>query len=120
MTVQLWARSGAGDALAAYEDKVLALLGDHEGRLPATAACPYLGAGDGRLLQPARTVGAGDGPDEIQLIEFASQAGYEGFAADPRRTSSAAEREAAIARADLDRVDLVDQRPPPAPSAATP
>ncbi|MFI6934837.1 hypothetical protein [Streptomyces sp. NPDC050287] len=103
LCVLLWARSGAGEALAAYEDKVLALLGEH----------------DGRLLQRARTVGAGVGPDEIQLIEFASQAGYDGFTADPRRTSLAAERDAAIARTDLHRVELVDQRPHPAPSAVT-
>jgi uncharacterized protein (DUF1330 family) len=85
LCVLLWARSGAGEALAAYEDKVLALLGEH----------------DGRLLQRARTVGAGVGPDEIQLIEFASQAGYEGYMADERRTALAGERDAAIARTDL-------------------
>ncbi|MCH5670722.1 hypothetical protein [Streptomyces gilvus] len=88
----LWARPGAAGALAAYEDKVLALLGEH----------------DGRLLQRARTDGAEDRPDEIQLIEFASQAGYDGFMADERRTALAAERDAAVARTDLYPVDLVE------------
>jgi uncharacterized protein (DUF1330 family) len=97
MTIQLcvllWARPGAAGALTAYEDKVLALLGDH----------------DGRLLARARTrPGAGDGaPDETQLIEFSSQTGYEGFLADPRRVALAAERDAAIARTDLYPVEVV-------------
>jgi hypothetical protein len=57
LCVLLWARPGRAGALTAYEDKVLALLGDH----------------DGRLLQRARTrPGAGDGsPDETQLIAIA-------------------------------------------------
>ncbi|MFI6560674.1 hypothetical protein [Streptomyces sp. NPDC050534] len=94
MTVQLcvllWARPGAAEALAAYEDKVLALLGDH----------------DGRLVRRARADGADGRPDEIQLIEFASQAGYDGYMADARRTALAAERDAAVARTDLYPVEL--------------
>ncbi|MFF4250053.1 hypothetical protein ACFY1L_02455 [Streptomyces sp. NPDC001663] len=97
MTVRLccllWARPGAAEALAAYEDKVLALLGEH----------------GGRLLQRARTDGADGRPDEIQLIEFASQAGYDGFMADERRTALAGERDAAVARTDLYPVELVGQ-----------
>jgi uncharacterized protein (DUF1330 family) len=85
LCVLLWARPGAADALAAYEDKVLALLGEH----------------GGRLAQRARADGADGRPDEIQLIEFASQAGYEGYMADERRTALAGERDAAIARTDL-------------------
>ncbi|MEV0902462.1 hypothetical protein [Actinoplanes sp. NPDC049802] len=91
MTIQLcvllWARPGAEEALAAYEDKVLALLPDH----------------DGRLVQRARTLGGADpeAPAETQLIEFRSQAGYDGFLADPRRTALSAERDAAVARTGL-------------------
>ncbi|MBO3737322.1 DUF1330 domain-containing protein [Actinoplanes flavus] len=91
MTIQLcvllWARPGAVDALNAYEDKVLALLAEH----------------DGRLVQRARTVdgAAPDAPAEVQLIEFRSRSGYDGFLADPRRTALSAERDAAIARTDL-------------------
>ncbi|MFG2791720.1 hypothetical protein [Streptomyces sp. NPDC048419] len=94
MTVQLcvllWSRPGAAKALAAYEDRVLALLGEH----------------DGRLVQRARADGADGRPDEIQLIEFASQAGYDGYMADARRTALAAERDAAVARTDLYPVEL--------------
>ena len=94
MTVQLcvllWARPGAAEALAAYEDKVLALLGEH----------------GGRLVQRARADGADGRPDEIQLIEFASRAGYDVYLADARRTALAAERDAAIARTDLYPVEL--------------
>ncbi|MER5183486.1 DUF1330 domain-containing protein [Streptomyces sp. NPDC002896] len=95
MTVQLcvllWARAGAAEALVAYEDKVLALLGEH----------------GGRVLQRARTNGAEGAPTEVQLIEFASQAGYDGFMADERRTALAGERDAAIARTDIHPVELV-------------
>ncbi|MFI6653904.1 hypothetical protein ACIBL8_00060 [Streptomyces sp. NPDC050523] len=94
MTVQLcvllWARPGAAEALVAYEDKVLAMLGDH----------------GGLLVQRARADGADGRPDEIQLIEFASQAAYDGYMADARRTALAAERDAAVARTDLYPVEL--------------
>ncbi|TQJ91390.1 hypothetical protein [Streptomyces sp. SLBN-31] len=99
----LWARPGAAGALAAYEDKVLALLGEH----------------DGRILQRARAHGAEGRPDEIQLIEFASRAGYDGFLADERRTSLAGERDAAIARTELYPVEPVEQRSHPASSGTT-
>ncbi|GAB2610200.1 hypothetical protein GCM10027168_48940 [Streptomyces capparidis] len=95
LCVLLWARAGAAGALAAYEDKVLALLGEH----------------GGRVVQRARTDGAEGAPSEIQLIEFASRAGYGGFMADPRRTALADERDAAIARTDVHPVEFVTPRP---------
>jgi hypothetical protein len=87
LCVLLWARPGQMAAMAEYEDTVLALLADH----------------DGRLVQRARTLPGGpDGaPDETQLIEFAGQAGYDGFLADPRRAASSAQRDATVARTDL-------------------
>jgi hypothetical protein len=93
LCVLLWAQPGAADAMAAYEDTVLALLTDH----------------DGRLVQRARTLPGGpDGaPDETQLIEFTGQAGYDGFLADPRRTALASDRDAAIARTELYPVTLL-------------
>ncbi|MEV4277464.1 DUF1330 domain-containing protein [Actinoplanes xinjiangensis] len=93
LCVLLWARPGAGDAMAAYEDTVLALLAEH----------------GGRVLQRARTLpGAPAGaPDETQLIAFADQAGYDGFLADPRRAALAADRDAAIARTELYPVTLL-------------
>ncbi|MEU1271793.1 DUF1330 domain-containing protein [Streptomyces sp. NPDC005799] len=107
MTVRLccllWARPGAGEALGGYEDKVLALLGEH----------------GGRVLQRARADGAEGRPDEIQLIEFDSPAGFDAFMADERRAALADERDAAVARTELYPVELVGQRPDPAPSAAT-
>lgn len=90
LCVLLWARPGATEALVAYEDKVLALLGEH----------------GGRLVQRARADGAEGRPDEIQLIEFASQDGYEGYMADARSTALAGERDAAIARTELYPVEL--------------
>ncbi|MBW6439632.1 hypothetical protein KZ829_38485 [Actinoplanes hulinensis] len=96
MTIQLcvllWARPGAAEALTAYEDKVLALLPEH----------------DGRLIQRAHTAdgAAPDAPAEVQLITFGSQSGYDGFLADPRRTAMSAERDAVIARTDLFPVTL--------------
>nr|GID81378.1 hypothetical protein Ade03nite_03020 [Actinoplanes derwentensis] len=83
----LWARPGQEQALEAYENAVLTLLADH----------------DGRLLQRARTLpGAADAaPAEIQLIEFGGQAGYDGFLADERRTAMTARRDAAVARTEI-------------------
>ena len=57
---------GAEEAVRAYEDRVLALLGRHGGRL------------EGRL----RSV---DGRTEVQTISFGDRAGYEAFLADPVR-----------------------------------
>lgn len=97
MTVRLccllWARPGAAEALAAYEDKVLALLAEH----------------GGRVLQRARADGVEGRPDEIQLIEFASRAGFDGFMADERRIALAGERDAAVARTELYPVELVER-----------
>jgi uncharacterized protein (DUF1330 family) len=89
--VLLWARPGAAQALIEYEDAVLALLPEH-------------GA---RLIQRARTNGENGAPTEIQLIENASQAGYDSYLKDERRTALAAQRDAAIARTEVYRVQLV-------------
>ena len=91
LCVLLWARPGATEALIDYEDKVLALLGEH----------------GGRILQRARTGGADGAPSEVQLIEFASQVGHAGFMADERRTALAGQRDAAIARSETYPIELV-------------
>ena len=91
LCVLLWARPGAVQALISYEDTVLALLGEH----------------GGRLLQRARTDGTDGAPTEVQLIEFASPDGYQAYLADERRTALVAERDAAIARTELYPVRLV-------------
>jgi hypothetical protein len=91
LCVPLWARPNAAEALIAYEDTVLALLPEH----------------DGRVVQRARTGGADGAPTEIQLIEFATRAGYDGYLTDERRTVLADQRDAAVARTDLYPVELV-------------
>jgi uncharacterized protein (DUF1330 family) len=78
LCVLLWARPGGGEALRAYEDRVLALLPDH-------------GA---RVLDR-------DSPTEVQLLEFPSAAALDAYMKDPRRTALAADREAAIARTEV-------------------
>jgi uncharacterized protein (DUF1330 family) len=91
LCVLLWARPGADDALVAYEDRVLALVPGH----------------GGRVLQRARSGGADGQPLEVQLIEFPSAAALDAYMADGRRTSLAAERDRAIARTQVIDVEVV-------------
>lgn len=90
----LWAREGQAEALIAYEDQVLALLADH----------------GGSVLYRARTTGPPTQPDqplEVHLIELPSEAALERYLADERRTALAEQRERAVARTEVLRVDLV-------------
>jgi hypothetical protein len=91
LCVLLWANGGAVDALVAYEDAVLGLLPDH----------------DGRVLQRARTAGTGDEPVEFQLLEFASEQALDQYLNDGRRLALSDERDRAIARTETFRVELV-------------
>jgi uncharacterized protein (DUF1330 family) len=91
LCVLLWAREGKGAGLAAYEDRVLSLLADH----------------GGLIVQRARTTAAGDGPYEVQTLEFESQAALDGYTNDPRRAALAADRDAAIARTQIIPVQLL-------------
>jgi uncharacterized protein (DUF1330 family) len=100
LCVLLWARAGAADALAAYEDQVLDLVPQH----------------GGQVLQRARGSGEGGQPLEIQLLEFPSAAALDEYMADGRRTALAYIRDRAIARTQVINVELV----PPAPDPATP
>ena len=95
LCVLLWAQPGADDALLAYEDRVLALVPEH----------------GGRVLQRARSSGADGQPLEVQLIEFPSAAALDAYMTDGRRTSLAAERDRAIARAQVINVELVGETP---------
>jgi len=81
----LWAVPGQEDALTRYEDAVLALLPDH----------------DGRLLQRVLGTGADGHPHEVQVVGFADRTGLDGYLADPRRTDLADERDRAVARTDV-------------------
>jgi len=84
MCVLLWARPGLAVELSAYEDRVLALMGEH----------------GGQVLQRARTDGTGAEPTEIQFIRFWDQAGVDSYLADPRRVELAGERERVVERTD--------------------
>ena len=90
--VLLWAHPGLADAMASYEDRVLALLSEHGGILVQRL----------RAYEP-------ESPHEVQTIAFAGRAGYASYLADPRRTALADERDRVIARTELLHVDVVNQ-----------
>lgn len=91
LCVLLWARPGAEDALIAYEDQVLDLVSGH----------------GGRVLQRARSNGAGGQPLEIQSLEFPSAAALDDYMTDGRRLSLSGERDRAIARTQVIDVELM-------------
>ena len=91
LCVLLWARAGENDALIAYEDAVLQLVSTH----------------GGRVVQRARTDGAGDAPLEIHLLEFPSTDALDAYMRDPARAAMASDRDRAIARTDVHRVNIV-------------
>ncbi|PTR25823.1 hypothetical protein C8K36_106257 [Rhodococcus sp. OK519] len=95
LCVLLWAHPGREDALIAYEDKVLALVAEHRGR----------------VLQRARTDGSGDQPLEVQMFSFESQEAMDGYLGDERRLALAGERDRAVARTELMRVTPAEQVP---------
>jgi len=90
MYVFLWAHPGMDQSLIAYEDAVLTLVDQH----------------DGRVVHRARTDGADGRPLEIQLFEWASQEAMDGYMADPRRVALAADREKAVARTEIVSVEV--------------
>jgi uncharacterized protein (DUF1330 family) len=85
LCVLLWAHAGREADLGRYEDQVLALLGDHSGR----------------VIQRVQVQGGDDQPAEVQILQFASAGGLEEYMNDPRRTALAGQRDAAIARTDV-------------------
>jgi uncharacterized protein (DUF1330 family) len=95
--VLLWARPGMEAALSAYEDKVLRLVTEYGGRVLER----------GTVLPDSQH--HDDPPTEMQLLEMPSAASLDGYVNDPRRLAMAAEREAAIARTDLYRVQPVSR-----------
>jgi uncharacterized protein (DUF1330 family) len=98
--VLLWARPGLETALSAYEDKVLRLVAEHGGRVLERGAVLPGSQHDG------------ESPTEVQFLEMPSEASLDAFMNDPRRLAMAAERDAAIARTDLFRIQPVS-RPEP-------
>jgi uncharacterized protein (DUF1330 family) len=93
--VLLWARPGMEAALGAYEDKVLRLVAEHGGRVLER----------GTVLPGSRH--DGEPPTEVQFLEMPSEASLDAYMNDPRRLAMAAERDAAIARTDLFRIEPV-------------
>ncbi len=90
LCVLLWAHPGRDDELVAYEDRVLPLVAGH----------------GGRVRERARSDGTDGAPLEVHLIEFPSEAAFEAYLVDDRRAAMAAERDAAIARTQVLRVEL--------------
>ena len=91
LCVLIWAREGRVRALAEYEDRVLAILVDH----------------GGRVLQRMRTTGGGDEPAEVHVLEIPSEEALARYTNDPRRSALSAERDAAIERTQVLRVERV-------------
>jgi uncharacterized protein (DUF1330 family) len=96
--VLLWARPGMEAALSAYEDKVLSLVAEHGGRVVER----------GTVLPGSQH--EGEPPTEVQLLEMPSEASLNAYVNDPRRLALAAERDAAIARTDLFRLQPASSR----------
>ena len=91
LCVLLWAAPGRDDELIAYEDRVLPLVGEY----------------GGRVLSRARSSGENDEPLEVHMLEFPSSASLDGYMQDERRAALRHERDRAIARTEIIRVQLV-------------
>lgn len=89
LCVLLWTRDGCDAELRQYEDQVLALLADH----------------DGQVIQRAQVIGD-DGPSEVQILRLGSEDALGTYLSDPRRTALAGQRDAAIERTDVLRIQL--------------
>lgn len=89
LCVLLWSHPGEDEGLSVYEDTVLRLLAEH-GAVVASRV---------------RRKDAGDGPLEVQVIEFPDQAALDGYMSDPRRLASAELRERVVARTEVFEVD---------------
>ena len=89
LCVLLWATPGLEHDLNDYEDSVLGLLPAHGGRV---------------VLRLRSAEGDADGPCEVQVLEFGSDAHLAEFMEDPRRTGLADVRERVIARTDVFRM----------------
>jgi uncharacterized protein (DUF1330 family) len=91
LCVLLWARLGKEHELGQYEDRVLALLPDH----------------GGQVLQRLRPVGGDTEPTEVHLLEFPDDASLDAYMTDERRLALARERELAVDRTEILRVNVV-------------
>ena len=94
LCVLLWANDGAERDLIAYEDSVLRLVHDH----------------GGEIVQRLRPFGGSDDPAEIQVLTFPSEAAFDRFMEDDRRTAMSRLRDAAVARTQIFRVERACDR----------
>jgi uncharacterized protein (DUF1330 family) len=95
LCVLIWAQPGAAEGLAAYEDRVLRLAGEH--------GCEVLQ----RASASGASAASADGqPAEIQFLRFPSARAFDEFMADPRRQPLAGERDEVVARTDVIGVQL--------------
>jgi hypothetical protein len=91
LCVLLWARPGSEAELVAYEDAVLELVPAH----------------GGRVRERVRTDGADGAPLEIHMLEFPSDGALDAYMQDPARVARAEERDRAIERTSIYRVESV-------------
>ena len=97
LCVRLWANPGEERALVTYEDAVLALLPEHGARVVARVRAEQ---GDGGSAEDSQ-------PFETQIIELPDQAALDAYLADPRRAAASDLRDVAIARTEIQPVQLV-------------
>jgi hypothetical protein len=105
LCVLIWARPGAAEGLAAYEDRVLRLAGEHGCEMLQRARASGASAG-GAGAGGASAGGAGGHPAEIQFLRFPSAQALDAFMTDPRRLVLAGERDEAVARTEVIEVEL--------------
>lgn len=94
LTALLWAVPGEEDLLVDYENAVLALIPTH----------------GGRVIERVRRVDPGDGPLEVQVIEFPDEDAVAAYTVDPARVARSADHARAIARTEVIRVTRVGTR----------
>jgi uncharacterized protein (DUF1330 family) len=90
LCVLLWAVPGRLDEMIRYEDLLLALIAEH----------------GGKVVDRLRNLG-GEGPSEVHVLHFASQANLDSFMNDNRRVALADDRERSVGRTEILRVQRV-------------
>ena len=95
LCVLLWPHPAAEDGLTAYEDRVLAMIPGH----------------GGRVLQRARGSGTAGQPLEIQILEFPSPQALDAFMTDGRRQALTDERDRVISQTEVIEVKLIHTAP---------
>lgn len=91
LCVLLWAIDGRIQEMSDYEDRVLALITEH----------------GGRVANRLRNLAQDEGPTEIHVLEFPSEKVFNEYMSDGRRLALAADRERSIARTDVLRVQPI-------------